>query len=163
MSEPVNRRIECLLRDLAPRALGAVVRQVSDFGASEDAVQEALIAAADQWPRNGIPDNPLGWVIRVAQRRLTDHMRVEISRRNREAVVGTETQWEIGPASYDDGVSDDALVLLFMCCHPALTPASRDRAYAACGRRPNDDRDRKGVPRPESTIGQRISRAKAEH
>jgi predicted RNA polymerase sigma factor len=81
------------------------MRQGNDFGASEDAVQEALIAAADQWPRRGIPDKPLGWLIRVAGRRLTDHARSEMSRRNREALVGMETPLDIAPAVYDEAES----------------------------------------------------------
>jgi len=162
MSETVNRRIECLLRELAPRALGAVMRQGSDFGASEDSVQEALIAAADQWPRHGIPDNPLGWVIRVARRRLTDQMRGEISRRNREALVGAETQLEIAPAAYDEAesVSDDTLVLLFMCCHPALTSASAIALTLRAVAGLTTAEIAKAFLVPESTIGQRISRAK---
>jgi RNA polymerase sigma factor (sigma-70 family) len=162
MSETVNRRIECLLRELAPRALGAVMRQGSDFGASEDSVQEALIAAADQWPRHDIPDNPLGWVIRVARRRLTDQMRGEISRRNREALVGAETQLEIAPAAYDEAesVSDDTLVLLFMCCHPALTSASAIALTLRAVAGLTTAEIAKAFLVPESTIGQRISRAK---
>jgi RNA polymerase sigma factor (sigma-70 family) len=162
MDEPVNPRIECLLRELAPRALGAVMRQGGDFGASEDAVQEALIAAAERWPRDGIPNKPLGWIIQVARRRLTDQIRSEISRRNREAIVGMETQPEIAPAIYDDAesLSDDTLVLLFMCCHPALTSASAIALTlrAVAGLTTNEIA--KAFLVPESTIGQRISRAK---
>jgi RNA polymerase sigma factor (sigma-70 family) len=162
MREAVNPRIECLLRELAPRALGAVLRQGSDFGASEDAVQEALIAAAEQWPRHGIPDNPLGWLIRVARRRLTDYLRSEISRRNRELLVGTETKVEIAPAVYDEGenVSDDTLVLLFMCCHPALTSASAIALTLRAVSGLTTSEIAKAFLVPESTIGQRISRAK---
>ena len=84
MSAPEPRaagRIERLLRELAPQVLGATLRRFRDFAACEDAVQEALIAAASQWPRDGIPDNPRGWLIQVALRRMTDHVRSEISRR----------------------------------------------------------------------------------
>src|SRR6476620_9046892 len=100
MRQAANPRIERLLRELAPQALGAVMRQGNDFGASEDAVQEALIAAADQWPRRGIPDKPLGWLSRVARRRLTDHVRSEMSRRNREALVGMARPLDFAPAVY---------------------------------------------------------------
>jgi predicted RNA polymerase sigma factor len=95
MKEAVNCGIECLLRELAPQALGAVMRQGGDFGAAEDAVQEALIAAAEQWPTHRIPGKPLGWLIQVARRRLSDQVRSEISRRKREEIVGTETQREV--------------------------------------------------------------------
>jgi len=162
MEKAINPRIECLLRELAPRALGAVMRQGSDFGAAEDAVQEALIAAADQWPLHGIPNNALGWLIRVAQRRLTDYMRSEISRRNREALVGTETQSDVAPAIYGnaESISDDTLVLLFMCCHPALTPASAIALTLRAVAGLTTSEIAKAFLVPESTIGQRISRAK---
>ena len=162
MRDAANPRIECLLRELAPQALGAVMRQGNDFGASEDAVQEALIAAADQWPRHGIPDKPLGWLIRVAGRRLVDHVRSEMSRRNREALVGTETPVEIAPEVYDEAesVGDDTLVLLFMCCHPALTSASAIALTLRAVAGLTTGEIASAFLVPESTIGQRISRAK---
>jgi RNA polymerase sigma factor (sigma-70 family) len=162
MDGSINPRIECLLRELAPRALGAVMRQGNDFGASEDAVQEALIDATEQWPRRGIPDNPLGWLIRVARRRLTDHIRSEISRRNREAIIGTETPLGITPAVYDEveSVSDDTLVLLFMCCHPALTSASAIALTLRAVAGLTTGEIAKAFLVPESTVGQRITRAK---
>ena len=64
---------EHLLRELAPQVLGAIVRRFGDFAAAEDAVQEALLAARVQWPAQGVPDNPRGWLIQVAARRMTDH------------------------------------------------------------------------------------------
>ena len=94
---PPAVRIEHLLRDLAPQVLGAVVRRFRDFAASEDAVQEALIAAATQWPRDGIPDNPRGWLIHVALRRMTDSLRSDVSRRQREAVVAGEAPAVVTP------------------------------------------------------------------
>jgi RNA polymerase sigma factor (sigma-70 family) len=162
MGDAANPRIECLLRELAPQALGAVMRRGNDFGASEDAVQEALISAADQWPRHGIPDKPLGWLIRVAGRRLTDHARSEMSRRNREALVGMETPLDIAPAVYDEAgsVSDDTLVLLFMCCHPALTSASAIALTLRAVAGLTTGEIARAFLVPESTIGQRISRTK---
>ena len=162
MGETINPRIECLLRELAPRALGAVIRQDRDFGASEDAVQEALIAAAGQWPRDGIPDKPLGWLIQVARRRMTDHERGEISRRNREATVGAEMPSDVAPAIYREGesVADDTLVLLFMCCHPALTSASAIALTLRAVAGLTTVEIARAFLVPESTIGQRISRAK---
>ncbi len=162
MSEAANPPIECLLRELAPQALGAVMRQGNDFGGSEDAVQEALIAAADQWPRRGIPDKPLGWLIRVAGRRLVDYVRSEMSRRNRETLVGTETPLEIAPEVYDEAesVGDDTLVLLFMCCHPALTSPSAIALTLRAVAGLTTGEIARAFLVPESTIGQRISRAK---
>jgi predicted RNA polymerase sigma factor len=89
-SSPPDSRVERLLRDLAPHVLGAMVRRFRDFASSEDAVQEALTAAAVQWPRAGIPDNPGGWLVRVAQRRIFDHLRSDSSRRKHEAAVAEQ-------------------------------------------------------------------------
>ena len=88
MTEPaLDRSGENLLRELAPQVLGAVIRRFRDFSAAEDAVQEALLAASQQWPREGVPDNPRGWLIQVAARRMTDYLRAELARRRRETVV----------------------------------------------------------------------------
>jgi len=117
---------EKLLRDLAPQVLGAVIRRYGDFAAAEDAVQEVSLAAALQWPREGIPDNPRGWLIQVAARRMTDHVRSEISRRRRETLVAGDTPLDrqLAPSS-DHADADgedhhDTLILLFMCCHPTM-------------------------------------------
>ena len=153
-----------LLRDLAPRVLGAVARRHEDFEAAEDAVQEALIAAAAQWPTSGIPDNPRGWLYSVAVRRLTDHVRSELARRRREEAVATEMSaietvvpalfGEIGPDE------DDTLVLLFMCCHPALTaPSAIALTLRAVGGLTTAEIANAFFV-PEATMAQRISRAK---
>jgi predicted RNA polymerase sigma factor len=154
--------IEHLLRDLAPQVLGDVVRRVGDFATGEDAVQEALIAAADQWPRDGVPDNPRGWLIRVALRRMTDYARSDISRRNREAAVAGEAPLVVAPAMEGEPVMDpdDTLVLLFMCCHPALTSASAIALTLRAVGGLTTAEIAKAFLVPESTIGQRISRAK---
>jgi RNA polymerase sigma factor (sigma-70 family) len=155
-------RIEHLLRDLAPQVLGAVVRRFRDFAASEDAVQEAMIAAAAQWPRDGIPDNPRGWLIQVALRRMTDHVRSEIARRNRETVAAEDTPLVVAPALYSEPQidPDDTLVLLFMCCHPALSPASAIAlTLRAVGGLTTGEIARAFLV-PEPTMAQRISRAK---
>src|ERR1700680_234113 len=110
--------IEDLLRELAPQVLGALVRRHGQFEDCEDAVQEAILAATVQWPAEGMPDNPRGWLMAVASRRLIDQMRSEHARRERESATATE----VAPEAPD---TDDTLVLLFLCCHPALTPASQ--------------------------------------
>ena len=111
---------EHLLRELAPQVLGAVMRRYRDFAASEDAVQESLIAAAEQWPRDGIPNSPRGWLIQVAMRRMTDHVRSEISRRNREFELAQELPVVVAPVIYSEPEMDpdDALVLLFIAAIP---------------------------------------------
>lgn len=160
--EPLDRRAEHLLRDLAPQVLGATLRRFRDFAACEDAVQEALIAAATQWPRDGIPDNPRGWLIHVALRRMTDHVRGEISRRNREAVALEDVPLVVAPAVYaEPGIDpDDTLVLLFMCCHPALSPASAIALTLRAVGGLTTAEIAKAFLVPEATMAQRISRAK---
>lgn len=143
-----------LLRELSPRVLGALVRRYGDFAAAEDVMQEALIAATEQWPRAGLPDNPGGWLYRVASRRMTDQRRSEQSRKARE-VIALE---EIAPVDPTD--QDDTLVLLFMCCHPALTPASAIAlTLRAVGGLTTAEIARAFLV-PEATMAQRISRAK---
>ncbi len=153
---------ERLLRELAPQVLSAVVRRFHDFGASEDAVQEALSAAVLQWPRDGVPHDPRGWLIHVAHRRMADYQRSEISRRNREAAVAFETPDTVAPAMAEDTDMDpdDTLVLLFMCCHPALTPASAIALTLRAVGGLTTTEIAKAFLVPEATIAQRISRAK---
>jgi RNA polymerase sigma factor (sigma-70 family) len=158
---PSDRRVEPLLRDLAPQVLGAVVRRFRDFPACEDAVQEALIAAAAQWPRDGIPGNPRGWLIQVALRRMTDHVRSEISRRSREAVVAGEAPVVAPVLDSEPSIDpDDTLVLLFMCCHPSLPPLSAIALTLRAVGGLTTAEIAKAFLVPESTLAQRISRAK---
>jgi RNA polymerase sigma factor (sigma-70 family) len=118
--------VEDLLRQLAPQVLGAVVRRYGHFDIAEDAVQEAMLAAATQWPSEGLPHNPKAWLITVAARRFTDLLRSEQARRRREDTVA---RWQL-PEQHTDAAerpddSDDTLILLFMCCHPAVSPSSQ--------------------------------------
>ena len=153
---------EHLLRELAPQVLGAVMRRYRDFAASEDAVQESLIAAAKQWARDGIPSSPRGWLIQVALRRMTDHVRSEISRRNREFELAQELPVVVAPVIYSEPEMDpeDALVLLFMCCHPALTPTSAIALTLRAVGGLTTGEVAKAFLVPEATMAQRISRAK---
>jgi len=145
---------EDLLRELAPQVLGAVVRRYGHFDTAEDAVQEALLAAARQWPAEGVPDNPRGWLIRVAARRLTDLLRADQARRGREEAVAAWPVAAPGPAT------DDSLVLLFMCCHPALSPASQIAlTLRAVGGLTTTEVARAFLV-PEDTMTRRITRAK---
>ncbi|HKO52470.1 MAG TPA: sigma-70 family RNA polymerase sigma factor [Polyangiaceae bacterium] len=158
------RRIdEHLLRELAPQVLGAVVRRYGDFGAAEDAVQEALTAAAFQWPGSGVPDDPRAWLIQVAARKLTDQIRSESARRRRETKLVLETSPEenvLAPPDESALEQDDALVLLFMCCHPALTrPSAIALTLRAVGGLTTSEIANAFLV-PESTMAQRISRAK---
>ena len=162
-SGSVDAAVGELLRDLAPQVLGAVARRSTDFAAAEDAVQEALIAAARQWPVEGIPDNPRGWLYHVAVRRMTDFLRSEVARRHREDVAGLAVDdHAFAPAPDEDGTTeaDDSLVLLFMCCHPALTtPSAIALTLRAVGGLTTGEIAAAFLV-PESTMAQRISRAK---
>jgi RNA polymerase sigma factor (sigma-70 family) len=162
ISGPPNPGFEHLLRELTPQVLGAVMRRYRDFAASEDAVQEALIAAAEQWPRDGVPNNPRGWLIQVALRRMTDHVRSEIARRNREFELAQELPVVVAPAIYSEPQMDpeDTLVLLFMCCHPALTSASAIALTLRAVGGLATAEIAKAFLVPEATMAQRISRAK---
>jgi RNA polymerase sigma factor (sigma-70 family) len=151
--------VEGLLRDLAPRALGAVVRRFGDFADAEDAIQEALLAAAQQWPRD-LPTNPLGWLVTVASRRLIDEIRAGDARRRREDTIVLLD----GPTQTAEQASsnDDSLVLLFLCCHAALSPtlAIPLTLRAVAGLTTREIAAAYLVP--EATMAQRISRAKAK-
>jgi len=155
---------EHLLRELAPQVLGAVVRRFGDFAAAEDAVQEALLAAAMQWPREGIPDNPRGWLIHVAARRMTDQFRADMARRRREAVVIMQAPADahvVPPPDAETQVQeDDTLVLLFMCCHGALTPPSAIALTLRAVGGLTTAEIANAFLVPEATMAQRISRAK---
>lgn len=154
---------EDLLRELAPQVLGALVRRYGHFDTAEDAVQEALLAAAQQWPRDGVPDNPRGWLITVASRRLTDLLRSEQARLRREDAVAQWTlpgSWVAPGADSSSADSDDTLILLFMCCHSSLAPASQIAlTLRAVGGLTTAEIARAFLV-PEATVARRISRAK---
>jgi RNA polymerase sigma factor (sigma-70 family) len=157
--------VEDLLRDLAPQVLASLVRRDGDFDACEDAVQEALIAAAAEWPEAGIPRNPRGWLVTVARRRRIEAWRNEAARRRREdavAAAGPQQQPVFGAPDADDAAAstDDTLRLLFLCCHPALTAASQVAlTLRAVGGLTTGEIARAFLV-PEATMAQRISRAK---
>ncbi|KFZ79948.1 RNA polymerase subunit sigma-24 [Amycolatopsis sp. MJM2582] len=148
--------VEDLLRELSPQVLGAVVRRYGHFDLAEDATQEALLAAATRWPAEGRPDDPRAWLITVASRRLTDLLRAEQARRRREDTV---FQWRL-PEEHVTS-ADDTLVLLFLCCHPSLSPASQIAlTLRAVGGLTTAEIARAFLV-PEATMTRRISRAKA--
>ena len=147
--------LEDLLRELAPQVLGSLARRSGDFDAAEDAVQEALIAAAEHWPREGLPPNPRGWLLKTASRRLIDDHRSRVARADREVLAA-----RLDAASPDKSDEDDTLAVLFMCCHPALTPASAIAlTLRAVGGLTTAEIARAFLV-PEATMAQRISRAK---
>ncbi len=162
---PAADQSQHLMRDLAPQVLGVMVRRYRDFAACEDAVQEALIAAAAQWPREGVPDNPRGWLIHVAVRRLTDAVRAESARRHREeltvSLVPADEQIALA-ADAEGGAAerDDTLELLFRCSHPSLSPASAIALTLRAVGGLTTAEIAKAFMVPEATMAQRISRAK---
>jgi RNA polymerase sigma factor (sigma-70 family) len=153
--------IEHLLRELAPQVLGSIARRFRDFSAAEDAVQEAMLAAFKQWPQEGTPENPRGWLIRVAVRRMTDTARSEIARRQRETAMTTEEEPTIEPAEMETDMDpEDTLVLLFMCCHPALSTSSAIALTLRAVGGLTTAEIANAFMVPEATMAQRISRAK---
>jgi RNA polymerase sigma factor (sigma-70 family) len=157
--------LEHLLRELTPQVLGTVVRRFRDFAAAEDAVQEASLAAALQWPREGLPDNPRAWLTQVAFRRMTDHIRSEFARRHRESEVAHESAHAAAHTPESTAIQgapeeDDTLVLLFMCCHPSLTPASAIALTLRAVGGLTTAEIAHAFLVPEPTMAQRISRAK---
>lgn len=155
---------EHLLREMSPQVLGVMVRRFGDFAAAEDAVQEALLAAATQWPREGVPENPRAWLIHVAGRKMTDHVRAEIARRRREEDFISEEPADAlvvrAPDGDDEPERDDTLALLFMCCHPALTRSSAIALTLRAVGGLTTAEIAGAFLVPEATMAQRISRAK---
>ncbi|MEW9534365.1 RNA polymerase sigma factor [Microbispora sp. NPDC049125] len=158
-----DRRIEDELRRLAPLALGSLIRRYGHFDACEDAVQEALLAAAVQWPADGVPDNPQGWLTTVASRRLIDQWRSDESRRQREATMAAMSPPDAlqAPEPGDWRPDrDDTLTLLFMCCHPALSAPSQVALTLRAVGGLTTAQIARAFMVPEATMAQRISRAK---
>jgi RNA polymerase sigma factor (sigma-70 family) len=152
--------IEQLLRELTPQVLGIVVRRFHDFAAAEDAVQEALLAAAVQWPREGLPNNPRAWLMQVAFRRMTDQIRRDSARRLRESELVREQEAAVVPDADLAPREDDTLVLLFMCCHPSLTQSSAIALTLRAAGGLTTAEIAHAFLVPETTMAQRISRAK---
>jgi RNA polymerase sigma factor (sigma-70 family) len=151
-----QNQIEGLLRELAPQVLSVLVRRYGQFDACEDAVQEALLAAAQQWAEKGVPDNPRSWLLTVASRRRIDHSRSESARRRREE---TAAALEV-PAAGELAAQDDTLTLLFLCCHPSLSASSQLALTLRAVGGLTTAEIAKAFLVPEATMAQRISRAK---
>ncbi|MEU5877736.1 sigma-70 family RNA polymerase sigma factor [Spirillospora sp. NPDC047279] len=156
--------LDDLLRELAPQVLGALMRRYGRFDTAEDAVQEALLAAATQWPVEGVPDNPYGWLVTAAGRRFIDWVRSDTARQRREDadMMATPAAAYVAPGADEEraGDRDDSLRLLFLCCHPSLSPPSQIaltlRAVGGLG----TAEIAHAFFVPEATMAQRISRAK---
>jgi RNA polymerase sigma factor (sigma-70 family) len=157
--------LENLLRHSAPRVLAAILRRHGNLATAEDAVQEALLAAAAQWPGQGTPRDPEGWLVTVATRRLIDQRRTELAGRRREETAAAQTRPEqlVAAAADDDPAArDDTLTLLVLCCHPSLTPPSQIAlTLRAVGGLATAEIARAFLV-PETTMAQRISRAKQQ-
>jgi RNA polymerase sigma factor (sigma-70 family) len=152
--------IEHLLRELTPQVLGTVIRRFRDFAAAEDAVQEASMDALTQWAREGLPGNPRAWLTQVAFRRMADYIRSESARRRREIEVAAEAAVIPEMPALNTAQEDDTLVLLFMCCHPALTSASAIALTLRAVGGLSTAEIAHAFLVPEATMAQRISRAK---
>ncbi|MGW4065366.1 RNA polymerase sigma factor [Amycolatopsis sp. NPDC004747] len=151
-----------VLRPLVPQVLGVLVRRYGQFDACEDAVQEALLAASEQWPADGVPENPRSWLITVATRRLTDHWRSESARRRREESVAVREPAAVvaGPGEEQPPDTDDTLSLLFLCCHPAVSPPSQVALTLRAVGGLTTAQIASAFLVPEATMTRRITRAK---
>ncbi|WP_372508518.1 RNA polymerase sigma factor [Amycolatopsis iheyensis] len=160
MSGPVD--VGELLRPLVPRVLGLLVRRHGQFDACEDAVQEALLAASQQWRTEGVPENPHGWLMAVATRRLTDQWRSESARRRREETVAVREPAAVvaGPGEERVPDEDDTLTLLFLCCHPAVSAPSQVALTLRAVGGLTTVQIAKAFLVPEATMTRRITRAK---
>lgn len=153
-------RVEDLLREHAPRVLGALAHRYGHFDAAEDATQEALLAAAQQWPDAGVPDDPTAWLSTVASRRLIDRLRSDEALRRRETTLAAQTPQAADPDPPPGTDADDTLTLLFLCCHPAISrPSQLALTLRAVGGLTTAQIARAFLV-PEATMAQRISRAK---
>ncbi|NUU19548.1 sigma-70 family RNA polymerase sigma factor [Cellulomonas humilata] len=148
--------LEDLLRELAPQVLGVLVRRSGDLADAQDALQDALLAATTQWPAQGVPDNPRAWLVVVGQNKLVDRYRSEEARRRREELVGTMEAVDAGDAFE----TDDSLLLLFGCCHPALSPASAVALTLRSVGGLTTAEIARAFLVPEATMAQRLSRAR---
>jgi len=155
-----QNRIEDLLREFAPQVLGTLVRRYGQFDACEDAVQEALLAATLQWPVQGMPDRPLSWLLTVAGRALVDGWRADSARRRREAAAALDPADPAAAAAHPHADQDDTLALLFLCCHPALSPPSQLALTLRAVGGLTTAQIAAAFLVPEATIAKRISRAK---
>ena len=160
----IEPTVEALLRELSPQVLAALIRRFGTFDTAEDALQEALLAAATQWPDQGVPDSPRGWLITVASRRLTDQLRSDLARARREtAAAALLPPVELVAPSPDEDLpsdEDDTLTLLFLCCHPALSAASQVALTLRAVGGLTTAQVARAFFVPEATMAQRISRAK---
>src|SRR6202789_1890820 len=154
-----DRALGDLLRGLAPQVRGVLVRRYGQFGACEDATQEALLKAVTQWPARGVPNHPRAWLVTVASRRLIDDLRSEHARRRRELDQAAQAPLA---ESADDAVpdADDGLALLFLCCHPALSGPSQIALTLRAVGGLTTAQIAAAFLVPEATMAQRISRAK---
>ncbi|WP_299040358.1 RNA polymerase sigma factor [uncultured Pseudokineococcus sp.] len=156
-----HQRAEDLLRELTPQVLGALLRRHGDFGRCEDALQEALVAAHTAWPVDGVPDSPRGWLTTVATRRLIDAIRADAARQRREVAVSQQVRLFAPAADEEPRSGDDSLALLFLCCHPSLTPASQLALTLRAVGGLTTAQIAVALLLPETTVAQRITRAKA--
>jgi RNA polymerase sigma factor (sigma-70 family) len=155
--------VESILRELAPQVVAMLARRYGQFDIAEDAVQEALLAAVQQWPTDGVPANPRGWLLTVASRRMINAMQADSARRRREDTLAASAVAEdlVAPAA-DAWLpdEDDTLTMLFLCCHPALTPASQIALTLRVLGGLTTGQIARAFLVPEATMAQRISRAK---
>ncbi|MGH9420880.1 MAG: sigma-70 family RNA polymerase sigma factor, partial [Thermoanaerobaculia bacterium] len=160
-----HRAIDAVWRIESARLIAGLTRIVRDVGLAEDLAQDALLAALDQWPESGVPDNPGAWLMTAAKRRAIDMMRRDklLERKHQEVAHDLEAQQERAvpelEASIDDHVGDDLLRLVFISCHPVLSTEARLALTLRLLGGLTTDEIARAFLVPESTIAQRIVRA----
>jgi RNA polymerase sigma factor (sigma-70 family) len=167
VSTPLDQQladsVSATWRTESARLVGALTRMTGDIGLAEDLAQDALVAAMEQWPRDGIPSNPGAWLMTAARRRAVDHFRRTDTLRRKTQLLGADLREEDGMPDLDsqvDQIEDDVLRLIFLCCHPSLTPESRAALTLRLVGGLTTAEIARGFLASETAMGQRISRAK---
>ena len=161
-SDP-KRTVEAVWRIECARVVGGVARMLGDVGQAEEFAQDALVAALEQWPASGVPDNPGAWLMTIAKRRAIDHIRREQTYQRKLTVLGRDID-ESDPgfdvALTEDTIEDDILRLMFVSCHPVLSTDARVALTLRVVGGLRTDEIARAFLVPETTVAQRIVRAK---
>jgi RNA polymerase sigma factor (sigma-70 family) len=159
-----HRAIEAVWRIESPRLIAGLTRLVRDVGTAEELAQDALVAALEQWPAEGVPNNPGAWLMTTAKRRAIDQIRRNETFRRKVEEVGRELEEstpDIGAmVAEDDGIGDDLLRLVFVACHPVLSTEARAALTLRLLGGLTTDEIARAFLVPEPTVAQRIVRAK---
>jgi RNA polymerase sigma-70 factor, ECF subfamily len=164
--DEVGRVLDTVWRMESPKLIAALTRIVRDVGLAEDFAQDAMVAAVQQWPESGVPDNPGAWLMVIGKRRAIDHIRRAVTLERKEAELGLDLELrQASPAAVDEAIdnaaiADDLLRLVFICCHPVLSVEARVALTLRLLGGLRTDEIARAFLASEPTIAQRIVRAK---